>query len=97
MANERLEKALEWAKERNLGSKQLNLFDWQYQKELDKDSRRKRDNKKLKEKKAQRVAGIIKGNKAGIDQKEFKEMCKKAGVEPGSLAKTILTRNIESS
>jgi len=94
MKNERLGKALEWAREKNLGSKQLNLFDREYQKELDKDSRRKRDNKKLKEEKAQKVAGIIKGE---LNQKEFKEMCKKAGIEPGSLAKTILTRNIKSS
>jgi len=94
MKNERIEKALKWAKEKNLGSKQLNLFDRQYQREVNRVSRRKKDSEKLKEEKAQKVAGIIKGE---LDQKEFKEMCKKAGVEPGSLAKTILTRNIKSS
>jgi len=32
-----------------------------------------------------------------LTDKEFAEMCKKAKVEPGSLAKTIFTRSIESS
>jgi len=31
-----------------------------------------------------------------LTDKEFAEMCKKAEVEPGSLAKTIFTESIES-
>jgi len=32
-----------------------------------------------------------------LTDKEFKEICKKARVEPGSLAKTIFTESIKSS
>jgi len=32
-----------------------------------------------------------------LSNKEFKEMCKKAKVEPGSLADTVFTRSIKSS
>ncbi len=32
-----------------------------------------------------------------LTDKEFKEMCKKAKVEPGSLAKTIFTESLEGS
>jgi len=35
--------------------------------------------------------------KKELSDKEFKEMCKKAKVEPGSLAKTIFTESIEGS
>lgn len=69
MENERIEASLNWCKKRNIGSKQLNLFDRQFKK------------KKKKE----------------LSEKEFKEMCKKAKVEPGSLADTVFTRSIKSS
>ena len=32
-----------------------------------------------------------------LSDEEFKEMCKKAKVDPGSLAKTIFTESIEGS
>ena len=35
-----------------------------------------------------------KSAKGNLDKKEFKEMCKKAGVKKGSLCKTIFTEDI---
>jgi len=32
-----------------------------------------------------------------LTDKEFKEICKKAKVDPGSLAKTVFTESLESS
>jgi len=32
-----------------------------------------------------------------LSDKEFKEMCKKAKVDPGSLADTVFTRSLKSS
>lgn len=89
MKNERIEAGLKWCKERKLKSKQLTLFDLQYQKELNKPSRRKRS-KKVNEEKAKKIS-------QGIRAKEFKEMCKKARVDQKTLCKTIFTESLKSS
>ena len=39
----------------------------------------------------ERKKKLAKGN---LNKKEFKEMCKKAGVKKGSLCKTIFTENL---
>lgn len=39
-------------------------------------------------------AKLVKRKKK-LDKKEFKEMCKKAKVEPGSLCKTIFTESLK--
>jgi len=98
MENERIERALEWAKERKLGSKQLNLFDRQYDKEREATKREKKLNKKSKnEEKFKAICQGIKGNKGNLDKEEFKQMCKEARVDQRSLAKTVFTESIESS
>ena len=33
-------------------------------------------------------------DKGDLDKKEFKEMCKKAGIEKGFLCKTVFTENL---
>jgi len=87
MINERLESALAWCKKREI--KQLNLFNREYQIELKATSKEKKLNKESSEK----SKDICKGIRA----KEFKEMCKEAKVEPGSLAKTVFTESLKSS
>ncbi|RXG66408.1 hypothetical protein ES695_03235 [Candidatus Atribacteria bacterium 1244-E10-H5-B2] len=82
----RAELAREWAKKHNI---QLSLFDREYQIKLKATNKQRRLNKESSEK--------SKDICQGIRAKEFKQMCKKAGVETGSLAKTVFTRNIESS
>ena len=47
MVNERIEKALDWCKERGVKSEQLNLFDKMYIRELNKANKRA---KRLKDK-----------------------------------------------
>lgn len=62
MKNERIESALKWAKRRELRSKQLTLFDLAYQKEINKNNKKKRP--KVNKKKAKKVCqGIKAGNK----------------------------------
>lgn len=84
--NERTKLAREWAVKHNI---QLSLFNREYQIDLKATNKQRRLNKESSEK----ARGICQGIRA----KEFKQMCKKAGVEPGSLAKTIFTESIESS
>ena len=88
--NERISRALAWCKERNIGSKQLNLFGREYQRRQNKASKRE---KKLNKKVSEKDKEICQGIRA----KEFKEMCKEAKVEPGSLAKTVFTESLKSS
>ncbi|MBA7548129.1 hypothetical protein ES705_40575 [subsurface metagenome] len=89
----RTELAQEWAKEHHI---QLSLFNREYQIELKATSRERKLNKESSEK-AREICQGIEGNKGNLDEKEFKEMCKKAGVEPGSLAKTVFTESIKNS
>ena len=57
MENERIEEALKWCKKRNIGSKQLNLFDKQF---------RKKKAKHLSEKEFKEMC-----KKARVDQKSL--------------------------
>ncbi len=85
MIDERLRSALKWCKKKKI--EQLNLFNREYQIELKSTSKQRKFNKKSSEKDKE----ICQGIRAG----EFKQMCKKAGVEPGSLAKTVFTESIK--
>ncbi len=86
MSDLRAELAREWAKEHHI---QLSLFNREYQIDLKATNKQRRLNKESSEK--------SKDICQGIRAKEFKQMCKKAGVEPGSLAKTIFTESIKNS
>ncbi|MBA7519068.1 hypothetical protein ES705_11142 [subsurface metagenome] len=90
----RSELAREWAKEHNI---QLSLFSRQYEEEREATKREKKANKLKNEERFKEICRGIKSDQEELSEKEFNNMCKKAGVEPGSLAKTVFTESLKSS
>jgi len=93
----RAELAREWAKKHNI---QLSLFSEQYQKDLRTTKREKKLSKELKnEGKSKEICQGIraKKDKGELDEKEFKQMCKKARVDWHALCDTIFKRSIEKA
>lgn len=95
--NERISRALDWCKKRNIRSEQLNLFSRQYEKEREATKREKKANKLKNEEKFKEICQGIKSDQEELDEKEFSKMCKEARVDRKSLAKTVFTESLKSS